>query len=332
MKSIMQKTKINFFFLTKKWSKKCASKILKITPNRLRRCGHDNPTWHITNVGPQSHGQNSTTTEMLSAHLHCRKLSIPCESTGKNTEEEEERRELRIRRFLVRSCRYLTDPHPRRNIPPQAPTPHALSVGISLSGDRNLESSGMGVPNEDVVLIESGKKEGDPCVITVNCPDKTGLGCDLCRIILEFGICITKGGSDLRFLFPDSLSHPRDFTIQGHSVIPRNEKGLIDFLPFCCLVPLFRSAAVRGILFPHLVWMRNGSEINYSLFEFIRVTVFSTSTQLTFARQCGKSVARKTFCSFVPIFRISMEKFSYFLAFPTAQKCGIFFFLCGKVF
>eukprot|EP00268_Persea_americana_P033782 TRINITY_DN3340_c0_g2_i2.p1 TRINITY_DN3340_c0_g2~~TRINITY_DN3340_c0_g2_i2.p1 ORF type:complete len:489 (-),score=56.95 TRINITY_DN3340_c0_g2_i2:434-1687(-) len=51
----------------------------------------------------------------------------------------------------------------------------------------------MGVPNEDVVLIESGKKEGDPCVITVNCPDKTGLGCDLCRIILEFGICITKG-------------------------------------------------------------------------------------------------------------------------------------------
>lgn len=90
----------------------------------------------------------------------------------------------------------------------------------------------MGVPNEDVVLIESGKKEGDPCVITVNCPDKTGLGCDLCRIILEFGLCITKGGSDLRFLFLDSLSHPRDFTVQGHFVIPRKEKGLIDFSPF----------------------------------------------------------------------------------------------------
>ncbi|XP_020272729.1 ACT domain-containing protein ACR9-like [Asparagus officinalis] len=27
----------------------------------------------------------------------------------------------------------------------------------------------------------------------VNCPDKTGLGCDLCRIILEFGLYITRG-------------------------------------------------------------------------------------------------------------------------------------------
>ncbi|KAF6137753.1 hypothetical protein GIB67_020511 [Kingdonia uniflora] len=51
----------------------------------------------------------------------------------------------------------------------------------------------MGVPNDQVVVIQKGKKDGEPCVITVNCPDKTGLGCDLCRIILEFGLCITKG-------------------------------------------------------------------------------------------------------------------------------------------
>ncbi|XP_010253240.1 PREDICTED: ACT domain-containing protein ACR9-like isoform X2 [Nelumbo nucifera] len=51
----------------------------------------------------------------------------------------------------------------------------------------------MGVPNDDVVLIQKGKKPGEPCVITVNCPDKAGLGCDLCRIILEFGLCITRG-------------------------------------------------------------------------------------------------------------------------------------------
>ncbi|KAG9444981.1 hypothetical protein H6P81_016321 [Aristolochia fimbriata] len=51
----------------------------------------------------------------------------------------------------------------------------------------------MGVPNEDVVQIEGGKDSGEPCVVTVNCPDKTGLGCDLCRIILEFGLCITRG-------------------------------------------------------------------------------------------------------------------------------------------
>ncbi|KAI3917133.1 hypothetical protein MKX01_003582 [Papaver californicum] len=30
-------------------------------------------------------------------------------------------------------------------------------------------------------------------MITVNCPDKTGLGCDLCRIILFFGLNIVKG-------------------------------------------------------------------------------------------------------------------------------------------
>ncbi|XP_021887647.1 ACT domain-containing protein ACR9-like [Carica papaya] len=55
--------------------------------------------------------------------------------------------------------------------------------------------SGMGMPgDDDVVLIQKGKKDGDPHVITVNCPDKTGLGCDICRIILDFGLYITKGG------------------------------------------------------------------------------------------------------------------------------------------
>lgn len=51
----------------------------------------------------------------------------------------------------------------------------------------------MGIPWDDVVLIQKGKTPDEPCVITVNCPDKVGLGCDLCRIILEFGLWITKG-------------------------------------------------------------------------------------------------------------------------------------------
>lgn len=51
----------------------------------------------------------------------------------------------------------------------------------------------MGVPSDDAVLIQKGKKPGEPYVITVNCPDKTGLGCDICRIILDFGLFITKG-------------------------------------------------------------------------------------------------------------------------------------------
>ncbi|KAF8039110.1 hypothetical protein BT93_B1610 [Corymbia citriodora subsp. variegata] len=46
---------------------------------------------------------------------------------------------------------------------------------------------------EDAVQISESEKVKDTTVITVNCPDKTGLGCDLCRIILLFGLSITRG-------------------------------------------------------------------------------------------------------------------------------------------
>ncbi|KAF4368069.1 hypothetical protein F8388_002680 [Cannabis sativa] len=49
----------------------------------------------------------------------------------------------------------------------------------------------MGILHEDMVLVKQ-EKEGDPTVITVNCPDKTGLGCDLCRIVLIFGLSICR--------------------------------------------------------------------------------------------------------------------------------------------
>ncbi|KAI3508722.1 hypothetical protein L1887_23735 [Cichorium endivia] len=51
----------------------------------------------------------------------------------------------------------------------------------------------MGILNDDAVLIKEAEKAGDKTLITVNCPDKTGLGCDLCRIILLFGLSIAKG-------------------------------------------------------------------------------------------------------------------------------------------
>ncbi|KAK4478675.1 hypothetical protein RD792_014168 [Penstemon davidsonii] len=50
----------------------------------------------------------------------------------------------------------------------------------------------MGLLHDDAVIIRQSEKEGEPCVITVNCPDKTGLGCDLCRIILFFGLTIVR--------------------------------------------------------------------------------------------------------------------------------------------
>ncbi|MED6211990.1 ACT domain-containing protein acr10 [Stylosanthes scabra] len=52
----------------------------------------------------------------------------------------------------------------------------------------------MGILQDDVVIIRQPDKEaGGPTVITVNCPDKTGLGSDLCRIILFFGLSIVRG-------------------------------------------------------------------------------------------------------------------------------------------
>lgn len=50
----------------------------------------------------------------------------------------------------------------------------------------------MGIFYDDVVMIKHSEQEGEPSVITVNCPDKTGLGCDICRIILFFGLTVVR--------------------------------------------------------------------------------------------------------------------------------------------
>ncbi|XP_004494076.1 ACT domain-containing protein ACR10-like [Cicer arietinum] len=51
----------------------------------------------------------------------------------------------------------------------------------------------MGILHDDVVIMRQPEKEGDATIITVNCPDKTGLGSDLCRILLFFRLTILRG-------------------------------------------------------------------------------------------------------------------------------------------
>ncbi|OIW01508.1 hypothetical protein TanjilG_19434 [Lupinus angustifolius] len=51
----------------------------------------------------------------------------------------------------------------------------------------------MGILNDDMVIISEAEKEGDHKVIAVNCPDRIGIGCDICRIIFLFGLTIVKG-------------------------------------------------------------------------------------------------------------------------------------------
>ncbi|CAK9160793.1 unnamed protein product [Ilex paraguariensis] len=50
----------------------------------------------------------------------------------------------------------------------------------------------MGILYDDVVIISQSEKEGEPTVITVNCPDKTGLGCDLCHHLLFFQLSVVR--------------------------------------------------------------------------------------------------------------------------------------------
>jgi len=77
------------------------------------------------------------------------------------------------------------------------------AAAAPLCEDRRATSSGrggaeaehrMGVPSDEVVQICHADAAWDPAVVTVSCPDKTGLGCDLCRTILEFGLRITRSG------------------------------------------------------------------------------------------------------------------------------------------
>ncbi|PKU69873.1 ACT domain-containing protein ACR10 [Dendrobium catenatum] len=51
----------------------------------------------------------------------------------------------------------------------------------------------MGILCDDVVQIRPPEAAGEPTVIAINCPDKIGLGCDLCRVILSFGLNIVRG-------------------------------------------------------------------------------------------------------------------------------------------
>ncbi|KAJ7976904.1 ACT domain-containing protein [Quillaja saponaria] len=88
----------------------------------------------------------------------------------------------------------------------------------------------MGILYDDVVIIRQSDKESDPTVITVNCPDKTGLGCDLCRIILFFGLSIVRGdvSTDGKWCY-------LIFWVIGKSTTRWNllEKRLIGACPSC---------------------------------------------------------------------------------------------------
>ncbi|KAJ6357759.1 hypothetical protein OIU78_005572 [Salix suchowensis] len=105
----------------------------------------------------------------------------------------------------------------------------------------------MGIPADDVVLIQQGNSPHDPTIITVNCPDKSGLGCDLCRIILEFGLHITRADfqTDGKWcyivLWVVQLQHSNFLRLDWDSLKNR----LLSVSP-PCLIPLYHDQKLNG--------------------------------------------------------------------------------------
>lgn len=91
----------------------------------------------------------------------------------------------------------------------------------------------MGIPSDDLVVIQHAKNANEPTIVTVNCPDKAGLGCDLCRIILEFGLRITRAdiSTDGRWCFIVFwvIPHPASLKIDWENLKTR----LLSPCPSC---------------------------------------------------------------------------------------------------
>ncbi|KAI3721277.1 hypothetical protein L2E82_32283 [Cichorium intybus] len=111
----------------------------------------------------------------------------------------------------------------------------------------------MGMSWEDVVLIEGGRTSSDPTVVTVNCPDKAGLGCDLLRIVLEFGLCVTRGdfSTDGRWCYVVLWVVPRPSSLRVDWESLKNR--LLSCCPSC--LPTFYLNQLSDSSKPPLLYM-----------------------------------------------------------------------------
>lgn len=49
---------------------------------------------------------------------------------------------------------------------------------------------------DEFVVVSVGAQPDDLTEITINCPDKVGLGCDIARIVFEFSMSLVRGGDN----------------------------------------------------------------------------------------------------------------------------------------
>ncbi|GAB4860185.1 hypothetical protein Ancab_011663 [Ancistrocladus abbreviatus] len=96
----------------------------------------------------------------------------------------------------------------------------------------------MGVLCDDAVVIQKPRKPGDPSIVTVNCSDKTGLACDICRTILDFGLYISRGdvSTDGKWCYVVLWVVPNDSSFKGQW--SNLKERLLAICP-PCLLPIY---------------------------------------------------------------------------------------------
>jgi hypothetical protein len=83
------------------------------------------------------------------------------------------------------------------------------------------------VAGNEIVNVRRGHHQGDPSELTINCPDKVGLGCDFARIVFEFGLSVVKGGKQAE---PSQVfSFLKQKTKKVHRKFYHNRKNIFFF-------------------------------------------------------------------------------------------------------
>ncbi|XP_058736613.1 ACT domain-containing protein ACR9-like [Vicia villosa] len=130
----------------------------------------------------------------------------------------------------------------------------------------------MGIPWDDIVVIQHAKNTNEPTIVTVNCPDKAGLGCDLCRIILEFGLRITRAdiSTDGRWCYIIFwvIPHPDSLKIDWESLKTR----LLSPCPSCLFSYHFKQQSANpspNQIYLLKVWIFDQKGLLYDINEIL---------------------------------------------------------------
>ncbi|XP_066365853.1 ACT domain-containing protein ACR9-like [Miscanthus floridulus] len=116
--------------------------------------------------------------------------------------------------------------------------------GMVLGGGMGMAAAAVG--GDDAVVMQLAAAEGEETVITVNCPDQAGLGCDLCRTILEFGLRIARGdvSTDGHWCFVVFWVVPRSSSIKIRWASLKNR--LMSMCPSSYSIPFYPDISQPG--------------------------------------------------------------------------------------